>query len=38
MQGQVTEEGEYERRMPLYNWFLWVVHEGVLDTELNNFQ
>jgi hypothetical protein len=28
---QVTEEGEYERRMYFCNWFLWAVYDSAVD-------
>lgn len=34
---QVSEEGNYERRMNFCNWFLWVVYDDVLDPELTLF-
>jgi hypothetical protein len=34
---QVTEEGDYERRMHFCNWLLWTVHDGVLDPKFTFF-
>lgn len=34
---QVTEEGDYERRMYFCNWFLQLVYDRALDTKLKFF-
>jgi hypothetical protein len=34
---QVSEGGNYERKMNFCNWFLWVVYDSVLETELTFF-
>jgi hypothetical protein len=36
-QVQVTEGGDYGRRMHFCNWFLQAVHDRVLDPKLNIF-
>jgi hypothetical protein len=33
-QVEVTEEGNYKRRIHFCNWFLWAVHDDVLDPKL----
>jgi hypothetical protein len=33
-QVQVIAEGYFERRTHFCNWFLWAVHDGVLDSDL----